>query len=52
MHFGRVQAPNLAVEDELERHDLELLDAFQDLGVVLTPEFHHHIQVDASVKKA
>ncbi len=33
-------------------HDLEPLDAFNDLGVVLSPELEHHIQVDAEVKKA
>ncbi len=52
MYFGRGQAPNLAVEDELERHDFEPLDAFKDPGVVLSPELKHHIQVDAADKKA
>ncbi len=52
MHFGRGQAPNLAVEDELERHGLEPLDAFKDLGVDLSPELKHHTQVNAAVKKA
>ncbi len=51
MHFGRGQAPNLAVEDEFERHDLKPLDAFKYLGVVLSPELKHHIHVDAAVKK-
>ncbi len=36
MHFG--QSPNLAVEAALERQDLEPLDAFKDLRVVLSPE--------------
>ncbi len=52
MHFGRGQATYLAVEDELERHNLEPLDAFKDLGVVLSPELKHDIQVVAAVKKA
>ncbi len=29
-----------------------MLDAFMGLGVVLSPEFKHHIRVDAAVKKA
>ncbi len=37
---------------ELERQDLEPLDAFKDRGLVLSPELKHHIQVDAAVKKA
>ncbi len=28
------------------------LNAFKDLGVVLSPELKHHDQVDAAVKKA
>ncbi len=52
MHFGRGKAPNLAVQDVLETHNLELLDAFKDLGAALSPELKHHIQFDAAVKKA
>ncbi len=37
--------------DELERHDLEPLDAFKDLGVVLSPELKYHDQIDAVVKE-
>ncbi len=39
MHFGRGKAPNMAVEVELERHDLDPLDAFKDPGVVISLEF-------------
>ncbi len=52
MHFGRGHEPILAAEDELQRHDLEPLDAFKDLGDVLNPELKHHIQVDVAVKKS
>ncbi len=31
MHVWRGQAPNLVTEDELERHDLQPLEAFKDL---------------------
>ncbi len=51
MYFGRGQAPYLVVDDELARHDLEPLDAFKDLGVVLRPELQHHDQADAAVTK-
>ncbi len=49
---GRGQAGTQAVEDELETHDLEPLDAFKNQGVVLSPELKHHDQVDVAVKKA
>ncbi len=52
MHFGRGKAPNLAVQDQLDVPNLELLAAFKDPGVVLSPELKHHIQFDAAVKKA
>ncbi len=52
MQFERGQALNLAAEDELWRHDIEPVNAFKDLGVVLSPELKHHDQVDAVVKKA
>ncbi len=45
-------APNLAVADDLGRHDLEPLDAFKDLIVVLSPELKYHIQVEAAIKKS
>ncbi len=52
MHFGRGQAPDLAVEDELGSHVLEQVDSFKDLGVLHSPDMKHHEQVDAAVAKA
>ncbi len=46
------QALDLAVVDELQRHELEPLNAFKDLGVVPSPKLKHHDQFDAAVKKA
>ncbi len=42
----------MAVEDELDRHDLGPLNAFKDLDADLNPELKHHDQVDAAVNKA
>ncbi len=52
VHFGRGQAPNPAVKDELDRHVLEPLNAFKDLVVVLFLVLKHYDLVDAAVKKA
>ncbi len=52
MHFGQGQAPNLAVTDEQDSHELERVNSFEDLGVILTPDMKHHEQVDAAVVKA
>ncbi len=39
-------------EDDQRRHDLELVNSFEDLGGVFSPEIMHHEQVDAAVWKA
>ncbi len=52
MHFGRGQAPILAVTDEQGSHELERVNSFKDLGVIHTPDMKHHEQVDVAVAKA
>ncbi len=52
LHFGRGQAPDLAVEDELGSHVLEQVDSFKDLGVLHSPDMKHYEQVDAAVAMA
>ncbi len=52
MYFGRGQITNRAVDDELDRHDLEPLNPFKDLGIVHDPEMKLHGQVDAAVNAA
>ncbi len=49
--IGRGHAPILAFADELDRHNVEPMNAFKCLGVVPSPELKHREKVDAAVKK-
>ncbi len=52
MHFGRGQAPILAVTDEQGSQELEWVNSVKDLGVILTTDMKQHEQVDVAVAKA
>ncbi len=52
LHFGRGHAPDLVVEDELDRHVLEQVDSFRDLGVLHSLDVKHHQKVAAAVVNA
>ncbi len=43
------QAPDLVVEDELDRHDLKTMNSFKELDVVLYSDIKHIERVDAAV---